>query len=298
MWPSLQEYFEYIQIEKGLAVNSRLAYRQDLERYLTFMQEKGYQSPLEIKPEDIRKFLVFLSETCYLGPRSRARTLSALRSFHGFLLLENPQALDPTEWIDSPKLAKELPVVLSIEEIDRIFQAIDLSEPNGQRNRALLEVLYACGLRVSELVNLQISRIFFEDEFIQVTGKGNKERLVPIGGSAIHQLKIYLEQIRNHTPPANRAAEDVVFLNRRGQKLTRNMIFLIIKKTCALAGIRVTVSPHTFRHSFATHLVEGGADLKAVQEMLGHVSITTTEIYTHLDRAYLKEVHRTFHPRK
>lgn len=297
-WLQLREYTEYIRIEKGLADLSCESYGSDLARYESFMFEQlNRKNPAEIETEDLRQYLLYLAEDCFLGPRSRARALSSIRSFHRFLVNENMASSDPTELIDSPKLSRKLPSVLSVEEIDQILATLDLSDPAGIRNRAMLETLYGSGLRVSELVNLSISSLYLNDEFLKVLGKGSKERLVPLGSESIKYILQYLQHIRPGIP-VQKGEEDILFLNRRGKRLSRVMVFMILKEHCEKAGVKIQVSPHTFRHSFATHLVEGGADLRAVQEMLGHASITTTEIYTHLDRDYLKEVHTTFHPRK
>jgi integrase/recombinase XerD len=231
-----------------------------------------------------------------MTPSSQARVLSGIKAFYKYLILEDLMKIDPSAVIESPKLGRKLPDTLSLEEINLLLDTIDASTPEGMRNKAMLETLYACGLRVSELVNLKISDIFLEIDFIKVTGKGDKERFVPLGSSAKKFIKIYQHEIRVHVP-VQKGEEDILFLNRRGKRLTRVMIFTIIKNLAVKASIKKSISPHTFRHSFATHLVEGGADLRAVQEMLGHESITTTEIYTHLDRNYLKEVITSFHPR-
>ena len=293
----LKEYRNFLRIEKGLSKNTFEAYFRDIERYQWFMEDqRGHSSALEVTTSEIRKFLQYLVEDCFLNERSLARNLSSLRSFHDFLLHENHTEKDPTSLLDAPRLTRKLPSVLSVEEIDLIFDAIDHSSPLGTRNRAMLELLYSSGLRVSELVNLEIQNVYFDEGFVRVFGKGSKERLVPLGSSASKHIHLYKDHIRNQLVPL-KGAEDILFLNRRGNRLTRNMIFIIIKALVKEAGINKVVSPHTFRHSFATHLIEGGADLRAVQEMLGHESITTTEIYLHLDRDYLKEVHRTFHPR-
>jgi integrase/recombinase XerD len=297
-WSLLKDYSEFIRIEKGLAEHSRDAYLSDLNRYQDWMRQfHAVQNPIQIQTEWLRQYLIFLAEECFLGPRSRARALSAIRSFHRFLILENLTTIDPSELVDSPRLNRKLPVVLSIEEIDSLLDIIDMSDSLGIRNRAMLETLYGSGLRVSELVNLPISGLYLEEEFVKILGKGSKERLVPLGSSSIKFIRQYLEFVRPQCP-IQKGEEDMLFLNRRGKRLTRVFVFTLIKELCVKAGIKALISPHTFRHSFATHLVEGGADLRAVQEMLGHASITTTEIYTHLDRDYLKEVHTSFHPRK
>ena len=231
-----------------------------------------------------------------MSPRSQARIVSGIKSFFRFLSIDNQIQNDPSELLESPKPGRRLPVILHVEEIDRIIEAVDLSKPEGHRNRAMVETLYSCGLRVSELVNLRITNLFFREGFIRVTGKGNKERLVPISDKAVREIERYFEQYRHHMTPV-KGAENIVFLNRRGNRLTRVMVFMVVKDLVRKAGIKKKVSPHTFRHSFATHMVEGGADLRAVQEMLGHESILTTEIYTHLDREYLRDAIIRFHPR-
>lgn len=255
---------------------------------------------VDLKPEkialsDLRQFITWVNELGML-PSSQARVLSGIKSFFKYLLIEDLIKNDPAELLESPKKQRKLPDTLSYDEINRLIGAIDLSKPEGVRNKAILEVLYSCGLRVSELTELKLSNLYLEIEFIKVLGKGSKERLVPIGGEAIKALKIWTDQVRVHTL-IKKGEEDIVFLNRRGSRLTRVYIFMMIKQLAELAGIKKSISPHTLRHSFATHLVEGGADLRAVQEMLGHESITTTEIYTHLDREYLKEVITSYHPR-
>jgi integrase/recombinase XerD len=294
----LREYKDYLRIEKGAAGNTSEGYLHDVGRYHQFMEiGKGIVSLERIRLSDIREFLLDLVENQFLNERSLARNIAAVRSFHKFLLQEDHCDQDPTELIDLPKFAQKLPVFLTIPEVVSIFEATDMNDSLGLRNRAILELLYACGLRVSELVNLEQSKVYIDEGFVRVFGKGSKERLVPLGGSAIRYINLYLSDKFNHGVAAQKGHEDILFLNRRGQRLTRNMVFIIVKQLAEAAGIHKNVSPHTFRHSFATHLIEGGADLRAVQEMLGHESITTTEIYLHLDRDYLKEVHRTFHPR-
>ncbi|MFM2375327.1 MAG: site-specific tyrosine recombinase XerD [Bacteroidota bacterium] len=293
----LREYKDYLRIEKGAATNTAVGYMHDTERYRWFMEtQKGITDVSRIQLKEIREFLHFLVYDAFLNERSLARNIAAVRSFHKFLVQENHCDQDPTELIESPRFAQKLPVYLTVEEVDAVFGAIDMGSSLGLRNRAMLELLYACGLRVSELVNLEKSKLYMEEGFVRVFGKGSKERLVPMGGSAKEYIQLYLEDSRNHVAP-QKGHEDILFLNRRGKRLTRNMVFIIVKDLTTAAGVNKNVSPHTFRHSFATHLIEGGADLRAVQEMLGHESITTTEIYLHLDRDYLKEVHRTFHPR-
>jgi integrase/recombinase XerD len=245
--------------------------------------------------KDIHHFLIYLTELG-LSAHSQSRIISGLKAYYKFLLMENIIQQSPMDLIDTPKLGRKLPDTLSLEDIEKLIEHIDLSKPEGQRNRSIIETLYGCGLRVTELTELKLSNLFFEEGFIRVIGKGNKERLVPIGNIAQHQISLYIEHYRNHLNIAKNA-ENIVFLNRRGGKISRVMIFLMIKKLAELSGLRKTISPHTFRHSFATHLIEGGADLRAVQDMLGHESITTTEIYTHLDRRFLKDTITLFHPR-
>jgi len=296
MWePYKNGYKAYLQLEKSLADNSVEAYLRDLEKltqWLLFADNK--KTPAEINLRDLQQFVKWIAELG-MSSTSQARIISGIKSFYKYCLLENIVTGDPTTLLEAPKLKRLLPDTLSFEEIEKIIAQIDLSKPEGGRNKAILELLYSCGLRVSETINLKISQLYFDVGFIRVTGKGDKERLVPIGSSAIRFLKIYLENIRVHNPvkPGN---EDFVFLNRRGSKLSRIMVFLIIKELAIKAGIKKSISPHTFRHSFATHLVEGGADLRAVQEMLGHESITTTQIYTHLDREFLRKTLEQFHP--
>lgn len=296
MWVSYKKGFKaWLRLEKSLAAHSVAAYLHDLElllRYLEFSGQTG--SPDTISTEQLQSFIRWIAELG-MSQRSQARILSGLRSFYTYCLVEQITRTDPTALLEAPKLQRKLPDTLSYEEIELLIAAIDLSKPEGERNKAILETMYSCGLRVSEIVSLQISCLYLDAGFIRVIGKGNKERLVPIGENAIRQLQIYLEQVRSHQTVQS-GAEDIVFLNRRGQALTRVMIFLVIKELAKKAGIQKSVSPHTFRHSFATHLVEGGADLRAVQEMLGHESITTTEIYTHLDREFLRRTLHEYHP--
>lgn len=286
----------YLKLEKSLSSNSVEAYVRDLDKFIQFQELKGLNlSADEVSPEHIDNFLAWLFELG-IAARSQARILSGLKAFYKYLILENITELDPTQLIEGPKLGVKLPEVLSVEEVDELITAIDLSKKEGERNRAILETLYSCGLRVSELITLKISNLAFEEGFVKVTGKGNKERIIPIGRAAIRYIQHYFESSRNHQE-VKKGFEDIVFLNNRGAQLTRNMIFIIIKKLCVKINFKKKISPHTFRHSFATHLVEGGADLRAVQEMLGHESITTTEVYTHLDRQYLKDSIIEFHPR-
>jgi integrase/recombinase XerD len=294
--PYIHGFKSYLTLEKSLSSNSIEAYLHDVDKLLQFFVYKHYNlAPHQVELTHLQEFVKWVNELG-MTASSQARIVSGIKSFYKYLLMENVVNKDPTALLDAPQLGRKLPDTLSVEDIDKLIAAIDLSHAQGQRNKAILETLYSCGLRVSELVNLKISNLFFNDEFIKVVGKGNKERLVPIGSVAIKQLLIYKDEVRCHIP-VKKGFEDILFLNRNGAQLTRVMIFTIIKNLAALAGIRKKISPHTFRHSFATHLVEGGADLRAVQEMLGHESITTTEIYTHLDRSYLRESIIKFHPR-
>ncbi len=289
-------YRAFLQLEKSLSGNSVDAYITDLEKLRAFLESSGQDIPPELVTYGhLKEFLIWIGESG-MSPRSQARIVSGIKSFFRYLSMEEQIAQDPSELLESPKPGRRLPVILHVDEIDRIMGAIDLSRQEGHRNRAIIETLYSCGLRVSELVNLRITNLFFRDGFIKVTGKGSKERLIPISQRAMHEIEMYFSQTRNHQNPV-KSAENYVFLNRRGNKLTRVMIFTMIQELVLKAGIRKKVSPHTFRHSFATHLVEGGADLRAVQEMLGHESILTTEIYTHLDRDYLRDAIIRFHPR-
>ena len=295
-WKGLiKEYEGFLKLEKGLSPHSVEAYLGDLHKLRQYQELMHPESgPRDLNREQLGQFLIWISELG-LSARSQARILSGIKTFYRYLLLEDQIQSDPTALLEGPRLGSKLPEVLSVAEIDRMLGCIDLSKPQGRRNRAMLETLYSCGLRVSELVALQISGIFRAEGFIRVIGKGDKERLVPVSPSALREIDFYLPD--RHTLPVQPGNEDILFLNRRGKMLTRNMVFILIKELAAAAGIQKKVSPHTFRHSFATHLVEGGADLRAVQEMLGHESITTTEIYTHLDRAYLREAIISFHPR-
>lgn len=296
MWDSYKKGFKaYLQLELSLSENSVMAYLQDLEKLSQFLLLTAQKkTPAEIKLYDLQQFVKWLAELG-MSASSQARIISGIKAFYKYCLQENLLAADPTTLLEAPKKKKQLPDTLSFTEIESVISQIDMSKAEGGRNKALLEVLYSCGLRVSELVSLRISQLYLDIGFIKVSGKGSKERLVPIGSSAVHYLKIYLEQIRKHIF-VKQGNEDIVFLNRRGSKLSRVMIFMIIKDLAVKAGIRKSISPHTFRHSFATHLVEGGADLRAVQEMLGHESITTTQIYTHLDREFLRKTLEQFHP--
>jgi len=294
---SIKGFKGYLRLEKSLSENSIEAYLHDITNLQQFFETKNISvQPEHVTFHQLQDFLAFIIELG-IGPRSQARMISGIRAFYKYLLMEDMIKQSPADLLEMPRLPQKLPEVLSIEEIDMLVNAIDLSTPEGQRNKAMLETLYCCGLRVTELVTLKISDIIFEDEFVRVIGKGNKQRLVPLGQSAAKYIKIYLEEIRPHVP-VQKEMEDIVFLNRRGRGMTRVMVFTIIQQLKRKAGLRKHISPHTFRHSFATHLVEGGADLRAVQEMLGHESITTTEIYTHIDREYLRDAIIRFHPRK
>jgi integrase/recombinase XerD len=295
-WKSLAKGFEtYLTLEKGLSKNSIEAYTRDLSKLSDYFTNANPVKPLAVQYPDLAKFVQHCSETGIL-PRTRARLISGIKAFFLYLIMEDLRADNPAELLESPRLPQKLPDTLSKEEIDSILKSVDLSTPQGTRDRAILEVLYASGLRVSELTDLRISGIYEKEGFLRVIGKGNKERLVPIGKEALKHIKIYKEEVRVHQN-VSKECSDILFLNRRGTGLSRVSIFNMVKNQVEKAGIRKTVSPHTFRHSFATHLVENGADLRAVQEMLGHESITTTEIYTHLDRSYLRDTLLMYHPR-
>ncbi len=297
-WPIQTKEFEsYLKLEKSLSENSIEAYKRDVQHLISFLE----YNKMNINPEDVDLLLLekFIGWVNQMGihPRSQARMISGIKGFYRFLLLNEYIDNDPTALLEAPKLGRKLPTVLGVEEIDSLLGVIDLSKPEGHRNKAMLETLYSCGLRVTELVTLKISNLYFDEGFIKVTGKGDKERLVPVSPKAIREIHYYFDKTRNHQA-IQKGNENFVFLNRRGKKLTRVMVFTIIKELAEKAGIKKNISPHTFRHSFATHMVEGGADLRAVQEMLGHESIITTEIYTHLDREYLRDTIIRFHPRK
>ena len=288
----IARFRQYLVYEKGLSPKSVEAYLHDVQLLADFL---GEDKIADATFEELQKFLKHLYESDF-NARSQARIVSGMRAFYRYLIYANVREDDPTELLDAPKIGMHLPDVLTVEEIQRIMEVIDLSTPEGHRNRAMAEVMYGCGLRVSELVTLRLSNLFFDDGFVKVVGKGNKERLIPIGSTAQKMVNLYLDGARK-TLKIKKGEEDYVFLNRRGAHLTREMVFMLVKKWVKDAGIDKTVSPHTFRHSFATHLIEGGADLRAVQEMLGHESITTTEIYTHLDQDYLRTNIALFHPR-
>lgn len=293
---SIKQFRNYLKLERSLSHNSITAYEADIRKFVNYLEIAKIQvSPLNVSLKNLKDFIEWINELG-LNARSQARIISGLKAFFKYLILEDIIETDPSSLLESPRLGRKLPEVLSLEEIDRIIAAIDLSKPEGQRNKAIIETLYSCGLRVSELVGLKISNLYFDDGFIRILGKGDKERLVPIGQKAMKEIRYYFQD-RNLLSNIDKASENIVFLNRRGKKLTRIMIFTIIKNLAEKAEIKKNISPHTFRHSFATHLIDGGADLRAVQEMLGHESITTTEIYTHLDREYLRDAIIQFHPR-
>ena len=292
----LKSFITYLRLEKSLSPNSIEAYENDLKKLFSFLHINNDSTSItKLQLKDLQSFVQWLAEIG-LSARSQARIISGIKSFYRFLLLENQIENDPTELLELPMLGRKLPETLDLIEIDAMIAEIDRSKAEGERNKAIIETLYSCGLRVSELVNLKISNLYPEESFIRVIGKGDKERLVPIGHQALKQIDLYLNQVRIHLD-IQKGFEDYIFLNRRGKKLSRNMIFIITKDLAERAGIKKNISPHTFRHSFATHLVEGGADLRAVQEMLGHESIITTEIYTHLDRSFLRTEILNHHPR-
>ena len=296
-WEDSKKGFEsFLRLEKSLSANSVAAYINDINKLMTFLDESYKKLPPEkVKLEHLKSFVEHINNKG-VSPRTQARTISGIKSFFKFLLMEGKIVADPTSLLESPKIGRKLPDVLSMDEIDMLIDAIELNKPEGQRNKAMLETLYSCGLRVSELVNLKVTNLFFDQGFVKVEGKADKERLVPISEKAIEEITLYLSHYRK-TLKITKDSENVLFLNRRGKKLSRVMIFTIIKGLAEKVGLDKKISPHTFRHSFATHLINGGADLRAVQEMLGHESILTTEIYTHLDRNYLKKTMNKFHPR-
>jgi len=292
----LDDFKSFLQIEKSLSENSVEAYVSDVEKLLNFIAaEKENKDVGLIDLDDLKEFVTIIGRIG-IAPRSQSRIISGIRAFFKFLLFDNVIPKDPSTLLEMPRLGRKLPVFLSIEEIDLLQSSIDLSKPEGHRNRAIIETLYSCGLRVSELINLKLTNLYFEFDFIKVIGKGDKERLVPISDKAKSEINLYIMNYRNHMPIQS-GFENYVFLNRRGKNLTREMIFIIVKELAEIAGLDKIISPHTFRHSFATHLVDGGADLRAIQEMLGHESIITTEIYTHLSKEYLRQTIIDFHPR-
>ncbi|GGG50242.1 site-specific tyrosine recombinase XerD [Bizionia arctica] len=293
---ALKDYKLYLKIERGLSINSINSYALDVKKLMEFLEFNNINtSPISITKETLQQFIYDIAKV--VNARTQSRIISGLRSFFNYLIFEDYRTDNPLELIESPKIGRKLPDTLSIEDINRLIEAIDLSKPEGERNRAILETLYSCGLRVSELTNLKISDLFFEEGFIKVTGKGDKQRFVPIVDSAQKYIIIYKDSVRNQLS-IQKGHEDTLFLNRRGKQLTRAMIFTIIKQLAVKIDLNKTISPHTLRHSFATHLLENGADLRTIQLMLGHESITTTEIYVHVDKSHLKNVLHTFHPRK
>ncbi len=291
---SILGFKSYLQVERSLSVNSVDAYIRDVKKLASFSKSKEINE-LDISKSDLSDFVSAISKEG-VSARSQSRIISGIKAFYKYLIMEDYITADPTQLLESPKIGMKLPDTLSIEEIDKLIAAIDLSKAEGERNRAMLEILYSCGLRVTELITLKLSNVSFVEGFIKVIGKGDKERLAPIGKTALKYLNIYIGEVRNHQD-IQKGHEDIIFLGRRGKQLTRIMIFTIIKQLAERIGLKKKISPHTFRHSFATHLIQGGADLRAVQEMLGHESITTTEIYTHLDKEYLREAITQFHPR-
>lgn len=298
VWPAYIKGFKaYLQLERSMSDNTVAAYLHDVEMLGEYMFTQYSSTGIAtIELPHLQSFLAHINEL-ELTANTQARVISGIKSFFRYLLLEEAIKEDPTMLLEAPKLKRALPTHLAIDEIEQLFAAIDHSKPEGQRNRAMLETMYSCGLRVSELTGLLMSNMYLDVGFVRVVGKGNKERLVPIGGEAVKQIKLYKEHVRVHLPVIKKGCEDVLFLNRRGGQLSRVMVFMILKDLVAKSGIRKNIHPHTLRHSFATHLVEAGADLRAVQEMLGHKSITTTEIYTHLDRSYLRQTLEKYHPR-
>ncbi|MFD1096194.1 site-specific tyrosine recombinase XerD [Salegentibacter chungangensis] len=293
---ALQDYRHYLRLERGLSENSIENYSLDILRLIRFLEVKKLKvSPINISEETIQQFIYELAKS--LNARSQSRIISGLRGFFNFLVFEDYRKDNPTDLIESPKTGRKLPDTISPAEIDELIGAIDLSKPEGERNRAILETLYGCGLRVTELIDLKLSDLFFDEGFIKVTGKGDKQRFVPISDYTQKYINIYKDMVRTHLS-IKPEATDTLFLNRRGNKLTRAMIFTIVRRLAEAAGIKKKISPHTFRHSFATHLLENGADLRAIQQMLGHESITTTEVYMHVDRSHLRKVMEEFHPRR
>ena len=292
----IKEFKNYLRLERSLSDNSVEAYVHDIVKLKQFLELSNLSvGPLEITPDHLQQFIEYIN-SLGMTPHSQARILSGIKAFYKYIMFDDLLEKNPADLIEGPKLGRKLPDTLSYHEIEQLFEAIDHSTPEGQRNRAMLEVLYSSGLRVSELIDLRLTNVMEDIGFLRVVGKGNKERLVPIGSDALKYLKIYTDEVRVHLKIAP-GHENYAFLNRRGKKMTRVMVFTVIKQLVTKIGMKKNVSPHTFRHSFATHLIEGGADLRAVQEMLGHESITTTEIYTHLDRDYLRQVIQEFHPR-
>jgi len=293
---ALQDYNHYLKIERGLSENSIKNYIRDVEKLITFLSENDMAiSPIFIDKETIQRFVYDIAKS--VSPRSQARIISGLKSFFNYMNFEDYRKDNPMDLLESPKIGRKLPDTLSEDEINQLIGAIDLSKPEGERNRAMLETLYGCGLRVSELINLKISDLFFEEDFIKVTGKGDKQRFVPISDFNKKYITIYRKEVRVHQS-IQKGYDDILFLNRRGKQLTRAMIFTIVKQLATKIDLNKSISPHTFRHSFATHLLQNGADLRAIQQMLGHESITTTEVYMHVDRSHLAAVMNKYHPRK
>lgn len=293
---SISDYTHFLKIERGLSSHTIQSYVRDIKKLVTFLDKKQIIcSPIEINEDLIQEFVYEIAKE--ISPRSQARIISGLRSYFDYLIFENYRATNPTDLIETPKIGIKLPDTLSKEEIDSLISAVDLSKGDGERNRAMLETMYGCGLRVSELIDLKISDLFFDEGFIKIVGKGNKERFVPIHLSAQNYIVLYMNEIRSHLP-IKKGYEDTLFLNRRGKSLSRQMIFMIIKDLAIKIDLNKKISPHTLRHSFATHLLKNGADLRAIQQMLGHESITTTEVYVHLDTNYLKEIVEKYHPIK
>lgn len=293
---SIKGYENYLKLEKSLSQNSIAAYINDINKLVDFLEKKDKKvDPDKVKLDHLKSFLEWLNERG-VSPRTQARTISGIKSFYKYLLIEGKITSDPTALLESPKIGRKLPDILSMEEIDSLIDAVDLEKPEGQRNKAMLETLYSCGLRVSELVNLKLTNLYFDEGYVKIEGKADKERLVPVSNRAVDEINKYLNGYRKSLK-IHKESENILFLNRRGKKLSRVMVFTIIKNLADKVGLEKKISPHTFRHSFATHLINGGADLRAVQEMLGHESILTTEIYTHLDRDYLKNTIHQFHPR-
>lgn len=293
---SISDYTHFLKIERGLSSHTIQSYIRDIKKLVIFLDKKKIIcSPIEINEDLIQEFIYEIAKE--ISPRSQARIISGLRSYFDYLIFENYRATNPTDLIETPKIGIKLPDTLSKEEIDNLISAVDLSKGDGERNRAMLETMYGCGLRVSELIDLKISDLFFDEGFIKIVGKGNKERFVPIHLSAQNYIVLYMNEIRSHLP-IKKGYEDTLFLNRRGKSLSRQMIFMIIKDLAIKINLNKKISPHTLRHSFATHLLKNGADLRAIQQMLGHESITTTEVYVHLDTSYLKEIVEKYHPIK
>ena len=293
---AIKDYQNYLKIERGLSPNSIVNYTMDLEKLQSYLDEYSIaEKPVHIRRETVQEFIYSIAKV--VTPRTQARIISGLKGFFNYLVFEDYREDNPMDLIETPKIGRKLPDTLSETEINSLIAAIDLSKPEGERNRAIIETLYGCGLRVSELINLKLSDLYFDEDFIQVTGKGNKQRFVPISGINQKYINIYRNEVRVHLP-IQKEYEDIVFLNRRGKQLTRAMIFTIVKQLAEKVGLQKNISPHTFRHSFATHLLENGADLRAIQQMLGHESITTTEVYMHVNRSHLSKILNEFHPRR